>query len=801
MLVIPIYNTIILPDVQYNLEPDSLTDREKSTLKVEDTVILLPLKEEKTREELSVEDFYPIGLTGVIKGIRNADGDLIMAVRTELKVKVVNLVANREVLNAEYEIIYDEADIDEREQRAVFNMVLENLAQISSYFQWGSWAMRFSEKLDNVNEVISIVGPYTDLTVEEKYAMLETDSLMERYHLISEAMLKYKDLVELQVDINKKIQDKQGDNYRESMIRRQIELLNDELSEYNQDELSDVKRLESKIEEAGFPEEVKVEIDRVFNKFRQMGSDDHEYGSTLEYLEFVTALSWKPEEEQEIDIKKAKEILNKSHHGLKKPKERVTEQIAVMALKKQNAGSIILFTGAPGTGKTSMGKAIAEALGRKYIRISLGGIKDEAEIRGHRRTYVGAMPGRIMESIKRSGVNNPVIVLDEIDKLGYGSFNGDPESALLEVLDPEQNVTFTDHYMNVPYDLSKVLFICTANSIDEMSEPLLDRMEIIELSGYTAEEKFHIAKEHLMSKSLEETGLLRKNIGISDSVLKNIIANYTMEAGVRGLKKQIDKLMRQAAVKILEKEVEKVVIKKEDLPKLLGNKKALHDKVLKHNIPGVVTGLAWTQAGGEILFIETTAFSGTGQIVITGQLGDVMKESATIAVNLVKSLLFDKKIDFRDKDIHIHVPSGSVPKDGPSAGITMFTAITSLVLGIKVDSLLAMTGEISLRGQVLPIGGLPEKLMAAERAGIKKVLIPLSNKEDLTDVPETTKKSLEIVLVDTVTDVAKEALGLSFYPNNKGFFKEANKKIKSEEKEKVVIPVKRKSKNSDFITN
>ena len=801
MLVIPIYNTIILPDVQYNLEPDSLTEREKSSLKVEDTVILLPLKEERMREELKAEDFYPIGLTGIIKGIRNHDGDFIIALRTDVKVKTYNLVANREVLSTEYEIIYDEADIDEREQRAVFNMVIESLAQISSYFQWGSWAMRFSEKLDNVNEVISIVGPYTDLTAAEKYAMLATDSLLERYHLISEAMLKYKDLVELQVDINKKIQDKQGDNYRENMIRRQIDLLNDELSEYNPDEVSDVKRLEGKIEEAGFPEEVKTEIDRVFNKFKQMGSDDHEYGSTLEYLEFVTALSWKTPKDTEIDIKKAKEILNKSHHGLKKPKERVIEQIAVMALKKQNAGSIILFTGAPGTGKTSMGKAIAEALGRKYIRISLGGIKDEAEIRGHRRTYIGAMPGRIMESIKRSGVNNPVIVLDEIDKLGYGSFNGDPESALLEVLDPEQNVTFTDHYMNVPYDLSKVLFICTANNIDEISDPLLDRMEIIELSGYTAEEKFHIAKEHLMAKSLEETGLLKKNIGISDAVLKNIIVNYTMEAGVRGLKKQIDKLMRQAAVKILEKEIEKVVIKKEDLPKLLGNKKALHDKVLKHNIPGVVTGLAWTQAGGEILFIETTALSGTGQIVITGQLGDVMKESATIAVNLAKSLLFDKNIDFRDKDIHIHVPSGSVPKDGPSAGITMFTAITSLVLGIKVDPELAMTGEISLRGQVLPIGGLPEKLMAAERAGIKKVLIPLSNKEDLIDVPESTKKSLEIILVDTVTDVAKEALKLSLHPNNKGFFKETSKNKKNYNNEKVEIPVKRKSKKSDFISN
>lgn len=801
MLVIPIYNTIILPDVQYNLEPDVLNEREKSLLKVEDTVILLPLKEGKNREELTPEDFYPIGLTGSIKGIRNSDGDFIIAVRTDVRIKTYNLVANREVLSAEYELLYDETDIDEREQRAVFNMVMDSLSQISTYFQWGSWAMRFSERLDNVNEVISIVGPYTDLTAAEKYAMLETDSLNERYRLISEAMLKYKDLVELQVNISKRIQDKQGDNYRENMIRRQIELLNDELTEYNPDEVSEVKRLEKRIEEADFPEDVKPEIDRVFGKFKQMGSDDHEYSSTLEYLEFVTALSWKTKEESDIDIKKAKEILNKSHHGLKKPKERVIEQIAVMALKKQNAGSIILFTGAPGTGKTSMGKAIAEALGRKYIRISLGGIKDEAEIRGHRRTYVGAMPGRIMESIKRSGVNNPVIVLDEIDKLGYGSFNGDPESALLEVLDPEQNVTFTDHYMNIPYDLSKVLFICTANSTDEMSEPLLDRMEIIELSGYTAEEKLHIAKEHLMAKSLEESGLQKKNIGISDAVLKQIISDYTMEAGVRGLKKQIDKLMRQAAVKILEKEIEKVVIKKTDLSKLLGNKKALHDKILKHNIPGVVTGLAWTQAGGEILFIETTALSGTGQLVITGQLGDVMKESASIAVNLAKSLLFDKNIEFRDKDIHIHVPSGSVPKDGPSAGITMFTAITSLVLGIKVNPELAMTGEISLRGQVLPIGGLPEKLMAAERAGIKKVLIPLANKEDLADVPECTRKALEIVTVDTVSDVAKEALGLSLHPNNKGFFKEDSKKKKNEnkEKEKVAIPVTRKNKSSDFI--
>lgn len=789
MQVIPIHNTIILPDVQYNLEPDLLNDIEKDKLRAGDTVILLPIKIGKERKDLKAEDFYPIGLTAEVRGFRSNEGDIVVALRTDVKVKVYDLYIDSENVSANYDIVYEEDDIDDKEKKAIFNMVMENLAQISSYFQWGSWAMRFSERLDNVNEIISIVGPYTELTSEEKYAMLETNSLKKRYRLISEAMLKYRDLVELQVEINKKIQEKQGDDYREGLIRRQIEFLNEELNEYR-DEETDIKRIEEKINKAGFKGEVSKEVERVFKKFKQMSTDDHEYASTLEYLEFVTTLSWKSTKESKINIKKAKEILDKSHYGLKKVKERIIEQIAVMALKKENAGSIILFTGAPGTGKTSMGKAIADALNRKYVRISLGGVKDEAEIRGHRRTYIGAMPGRIMESIKRAGVNNPVIVLDEIDKLGYGSFNGDPESALLEVLDPEQNTNFTDHYLNVPYDLSKVLFICTANSTEEMSEPLLDRMEVIELSGYTADEKLQIAKGYLIEKSLQESGLEKKNISISDAVLKDIITNYTMEAGVRGLKKQIDRIMRHVAVEILEKEVEKVKVKKVDVKKILGSKKAFHDKALKKNIPGVVTGLAFTQAGGEILFIETTAFSGTGQLVITGQLGDVMKESANIAASLVKSLLYRKNIDFKDKDIHIHVPSGSIPKDGPSAGITLFTAIASLVLGIKVDTDLAMTGEISLRGQVLPIGGLPEKLMAAERAGIKRVLIPLSNVDDLVDVPETTKKSLKIITVDTVTDVAREALGLRLYTGNKGLF-ETEKKDNIEIDDKISIPVKK----------
>ncbi len=787
MLIIPVYNTIILPDVQYNLEPDILNEKEKKSVQENDTILLLPLKEGKNRENLSVEDFYEIGLLGTVKAIRSSEEGFVLAVHTDKRARVLNLVVDNDNLSGDYEFLEDERDIDGREEKATFNMVMDCLARISSHFQWGSWAMRFSERLDNINEIMSIIGPYSDLSPEKKYEMLATNSLRERSRLIYKAMLAHKDLVELQAEISKKIRDKQGENYRESMIRRQMELLQEELEEANPDEVSEKRSLEKRINGAGFSEEAKKEVDRVFNHFKQMSKDDHEYASVLEYLEFVTALDWHKPEPVSIDIKKAKEILDKSHYALKKAKDRIIEQIAVMSLRKKNSGFIILFTGAPGTGKTSMGKAIAEALGRKYIRISLGGIKDEAEIRGHRRTYIGAMPGRIMDSIKKSGVNNPVIVLDEVDKLGRGSFNGDPESALLEVLDPEQNTSFTDHYLNMPYDLSNVLFICTANTTDTLSKPLLDRMEVIELSGYTAEEKLHIAKEHLLDKSMKEAGLLKKNIFVSDAVIKTVIAEYTMEAGVRGLKKQFDKLMRQAAVRLLEKGETKVTVKKNELQKFLGNKKANHDKALKKNIPGVATGLAWTAAGGEILFIETTAMSGSGQLKLTGKLGDVMKESASISASLVRSVLYNRKLNFKDKDIHIHVPSGAVPKDGPSAGVTMFTAIASLVLGIPVSTELAMTGEISLRGQVLPIGGLPEKLMAAERAGIKKVLIPLANKDDLEEVPEITKKALRIVTVDTVTDVAREALGIKLYTANKGFFEEIREQ-KRDIPDKVEIP-------------
>lgn len=504
-------------------------------------------------------------------------------------------------------------------------------------------------------------------------------------------------------------------------------------------------------------EEAKREAEKVLNRMKQEGKDGHEYGMLYDYLDFVTSLSWKPEEIVPIDLDEAEQILEEDHYGLKKVKERIIQQIAVMALNKKQSGSILLFVGAPGTGKTSIGQSIAKALHRSYVRISLGGIRDEAEIRGHRRTYIGAMPGRIMEGMKRSGASNPVMVLDEVDKLAK-DYGGDPASALLEVLDPEQNSTFTDHYMNVPYDLSNVLFVCTANTIDTIPEPLLNRMEVIQFPGYTASEKEQIAKRHLLPRALESTGIQPKELRVTDKAVAKIISEYTAEAGVRGLKKQIDTLCRYAAVQLVRGKQKTITVSAKRVPEFLGRNALRHDRIMTSPQSGVVTGLAWTQAGGEILFIETAFTKGNGEITITGQLGDVMQESAKIAITLVKELYPDKAEKFKENSLHIHVPSGAVPKDGPSAGITLVTALSSLVTGKKVPVDVAMTGEVSLRGLVMPIGGLPEKLMAAVRAGVKRVFIPHDNVQDLEDVPVEVKEKLEIIPVKKVKEVLEQVL-------------------------------------------
>jgi len=447
-------------------------------------------------------------------------------------------------------------------------------------------------------------------------------------------------------------------------------------------------------------------------------------------------------------------VLDEDHFGLDKVKDRIIQQIAVMNLKNEQSGSILLFVGAPGTGKTSIGRSIARALGREYVRVSLGGVHDESDIRGHRRTYIGAMPGRVMDGIHKSGVSNPVMVLDEVDKLS-ASYHGSPASALLEVLDPEQNNTFTDHYMNVPYDLSDVMFICTANTTDTIPEPLLNRMEVIQFSGYTPVEKLSIAREHLVPKSMDAMGIDPEIMEVTDEALKKIISDYTMEAGVRGLRKRIDTLCRVLAVKVATDPDRKLKVTPEVVDEEIDARPIQYSRILPEPKAGVVTGLAWTPVGGEILYIETMLTKGRGEIVITGQLGDVMKESARIAVSLVKTMFPDKAELFAENDLHIHVPEGAVPKDGPSAGIALTTALSSLVTGHVVDPHIAMTGEVALRGAVTPIGGLPEKLMAAERAGITKVFIPDENEYDLKDVAEEVKNKIEICTVSKVVDVLR----------------------------------------------
>ena len=609
----------------------------------------------------------------------------------------------------------------------------------------------------NMYDLGSALSEYLNISPEEKYAIVETDSRRERCTLIEAAINEFMEVAKVSTEAKEAQKDDQEQLYREAAIKKQISYLQKELDELHPENISDTRKFEKKIEESGMNDEARKEAEKVLNRMKQEGKDSHEYGLLYDYLDFMTSLDWKAPQFTPIDLDRAEQILDEDHYGLKKVKERIIQQLAVMALNRKQYGSILLFVGAPGTGKTSIGQSIARALGREYVRISLGGIRDEAEIRGHRRTYIGAMPGRIMEGIKRSGVSNPVIVLDEVDKLAK-DYGGDPASALLEVLDPEQNSTFTDHYMNVPYDLSNVLFVCTANSLDTIPEPLLNRMEVINFSGYTAVEKYQIARRHLLPKALDAMGIKKNALKVTDGAIRRIIDEYTMESGVRDLKKLINTLCRTAAVQLVKNEGTTLTVTKTNLEKYLGKKQLHHERKLSSPEPGVVTGLAWTRAGGEILFIESKLIPGKGKMIITGQLGDVMKESIQIALSLVKSLYPKESKVLDDHDLHIHVPAGAVPKDGPSAGITLTTALASLLTGKKVSPEYAMTGEVSLRGGVMPIGGLPEKLMAAQRAGITKVLIPADNEQDLDDVADEVKNKLEIIPVKKVTEVLKLVL-------------------------------------------
>lgn len=762
-VVFPVSDTLLLPGTEtviYMKTPghvfiDYLEDKSK-------VKIALPLKQNFAQSEWKEEDFYKLGVLFQVEDIEITQKGIQLTVRITDRIRIDSLHFEGGMIFADYRSEPDLVDLDEEGRKELLGYFKKVVREISERFQGGEHYSRMIEEFQDLNPLYVYLGQFIRISNEEKYELLKTESVRERGLRFMDRLLKQKEVIELQIQMSEKFSEKANKHYRETVLREQLKVIQDELNEGKNEKSKKDKDYLTKIEEAQMPPDIKEAALEELEKLESQGPNSSEYHVVRNYLDLMIQLPWKKSEPKPINLEAARKILNEQHYGLEKVKDRIIQHLAVMQLKQDKKGSILLLVGPPGTGKTSLGKSIAEALDRSYIRLSLGGIRDEAEIRGHRRTYVGAMPGRVLQSIKKAGSNNPVMVLDEVDKLMSGGFSGDPASALLEVLDPEQNNSFTDHYLDLPYDLSDVFFVATANTVESIPEPLLDRMEVITISSYTSEEKFHIGKDHLIPSVLEEHGLTGEQFVLEDDVLSKIISDYTLEAGVRGLKKQLSSLARVISEKIVSnKIVPPYRIREEDLEELLGRRVSRHDRAQMDNPPGVVTGLAWTPVGGEILFIEATDMPGSGEITLTGKLGDVMKESARISLSLLKSRLPLNSVNFKERDLHIHVPSGAVPKDGPSAGIALFTALASLVTGNKVDSRLAMTGEITLRGAVLPIGGLKEKLLGAQRAGIQKVLIPKDNVSDLKDVPEDVKKELTVVPVETIEDVLKETLGIS----------------------------------------
>lgn len=761
MAVLPIHNNLLISDTKIYFQIDYYVKMTGRDPEVNEKILLIVSKENVKKVDLTPDKFYPLGMSAVISEVNKNNG--YFTVHTMNRVKIENIsVFNDGTIDVEMTFVPENRDEDEEKEKERLRAVKAAMAKYAESTQWGMTFRSYMADWDTIGKVASALSPWFLNSNEERYAILSEDSVTKRNEMIEKMI--YENLEVLKV--NSEAQSAQRADYekiyRENALKKQISYLQNELDELSPESVSDLRSLEKKIEECGMNETAKKEAKKVLNRLKQEGSSSTESAMLHDYLDFVTGLSWKKEKAKKISMDHARDVLDKEHYGLKKIKKRIIEQIAVMTLKGEQSGSILCFVGAPGTGKTSIGASIANALNRKYIRVSLGGVRDEADIRGHRRTYVGAMPGRIMSGISRSGVSNPVMVLDEVDKMSQ-SYNGDPAAALLEVLDPEQNSNFTDHYMNVPYDISDVMFICTANSLDTIPEPLLNRMEVIRFDGYTPIEKERIAKDHLIPKAMEAVGLKEGLLEIEDGALQKIIREYTRESGVRGLKKRIDSVCRQAAVNIVtEKEEKKKTPAKtqtvsEDNLRDYIEGHPLHDKSVKLRAnPGVVTGLAWTSDGGDILYIETMFTKGAGDMIITGQLGDVMTESAKIAVSLVKSMYPESAKKFKDNTLHIHVPDGATPKDGPSAGITLTTALSSLVCKKSVPPSVAMTGEVSLQGGIGAIGGLSEKLMAAQRSGVKKVFIPKDNEEDLLDVPEEVKKSLTIIPVKTVKEVLRK---------------------------------------------
>ncbi len=761
--VLPIRNAVLFPGAVAPFD----VGREKSVALVEDVdnfpspVIAIFAQKDPATDDPQADDLHQVGCAArVLKALKHSSGNYSLILQGLTRIKLMDVTQTAPYLKAKVKKL-ESAVVDDDEAEAL-SMSLRDIAKqvIQLMPELPREAGSLIDSIQAPGALADLVAANLDAPVEEKAQLLETVDAKERIRKVLRLLTRQLEILKMRERINSQIKEEMGKNQREYVLRQQLKAIKEELGEDDGDQ-GDLDGIEDRISKAQLPTEAESVAKKQLKRLRNMQVGSAEYTVVRTYLDWILDLPWHAQTPDNLEIAAVRKVLDEDHYGLEKVKKRILEYLAVRKLKKDKKGPILCLIGPPGVGKTSLGRSIARSLGRKFHRISLGGVHDEAAIRGHRRTYVGALPGQIIQGMKKVGTINPVFMLDEVDKIGH-DFRGDPAAALLEVLDPEQNNTFADHYLEIPFDLSNVMFVATANVADPIPPPLRDRMEILEIPGYTRNEKLAIARQHLIPKQIEEHGITKEMLDIQDPAVDSIIDHYTREAGVRTLERQIASCIRGVAVKIAEGDTTPRVLKDEEgVIEFLGAPRYTSEVAERTEEAGVATGLAWTSVGGEILFIEATKMFGSGKMQLTGQLGDVMKESAQAALSYVRSNAerFGISKDFLEKtDIHIHIPAGGMPKDGPSAGVTMFTALVSMLTGVRVRHDVAMTGEITLRGRVLPIGGLKEKVLAAHRAGIKRVLIPERNKADLDEVPAEIKAELEFITCAKMDQVLEAAL-------------------------------------------
>ncbi|MGH6896108.1 MAG: endopeptidase La [Geminicoccaceae bacterium] len=760
--IVPVRNVVLFPGIVMPLSlgrPKSIAAAQEAARGERPIGVLLQRIAEA--DDPAPEQLHEVGcLAGILRYVTAPDGNHHIVCQGQQRFRVREFVPGHPFLAARIERIEEpEAETPEIEAR-LFHLKERALEALQLLPQVPPELINAVQSATSPSIGADLVSSFMDLKVEEKQEILETVDIRRRLDRVLELLGHRIEVLKISRDIGQQTKDAVEGRQREYILREQLRAIQKELGE-TEGTAAEIEELDKAIAEAGMPEEAEQQAKKELKRLERMPEAAAEHSMVRTYLDWLIELPWSKLSDDAIDIAQARRILDEDHFGLDKIKRRILEYLAVRKLNPEGKSPILCFVGPPGVGKTSLGQSIARATGRKFVRASLGGIHDEAEIRGHRRTYIGALPGNVIQGIRKAGTRNPVFMLDEMDKLGAG-FHGDPSSALLEVLDPEQNNTFRDNYLAVPFDLSQVMFIGTANVLDSIPGPLRDRMEVIELPSYIEDEKVEIARRYLVRRQLEANGLKPEQAEITEATLRAIVRDYTREAGVRNLERQIGAVLRNVAVRIAEGSAQQARIEPDDLRPILGAPRFENEVAIRTCVPGVATGLAWTPVGGDILFVEATRVAGTGKLILTGQLGDVMKESAQAALSLIKSRARRLGLDealFEKSDIHVHVPAGAIPKDGPSAGVAMFTALVSLLTDQTVRGDTAMTGEISLRGLVLPVGGIKEKVLAAHRAGLERVLLPARNRKDFEDIPESAREALELVWLETVDDAIRTALG------------------------------------------